>query len=416
MAKLFIYPDELLEQITDDLKSQFNIIFDLTTITPNSSSSYREMKDMFNIEDKTKSLTINDIFTKSTTTLTFTNSSTNKTETFNLMKDYTLASGGFNIISKYTSTIDPTKIYIFREAKNTVKNTPFDCFYENLKHIILYIIMYRYNNQNKVIPKPIGIGVINGTTNIGFLSESGDLNLEEYCRKNIRYVDDNSTKSNKDKIDKFKKILFRIFDSLYNLNKIPGLPILHFQHSDIKLENIVLLNSTTDPYPLIIDFGFSSFKLGNIFFICPSPPTYANKLNVNKDINTQYYFPIVDFLTLLFDYYKKDRNSDLKLRYMFSECNYENNVFNHRKLIELFTNKDLEAKYWPGVVYNQLFNEYIINLSVTSTKILALDYNIEPIGLKRCMGIKDDLIMDKYTQKYLKYKQKYLQLKSYLNI
>jgi hypothetical protein len=163
--------DNLLRQITQDLNDFFNVKIDLPIINHNNAdifSSYnqiytqyksntiKKLKDKFTTTTTTTTTTkkkLKDKFTTTTTTttLTFTDFFTNKSESFTLIPSKEILQGGFNKINKYQS--NTTKLlYIFRESNNKSEDD-FNCFYENLKHLILYIIMCRYNNKKKIIPK-----------------------------------------------------------------------------------------------------------------------------------------------------------------------------------------------------------------------------------------------------------------------
>ncbi len=386
---------ELLKQITNDLKHHFHVNLDLTKIRPNTIPTPKNIMDQYiQMESIFDNSTILDTFTKTNNKLTFYNSYTKQSEIFTIQPG-TESKGGYNTINKYTSDIDISKIYIFREANPGGNNTPFNCFYENLKHLILYIIMCRYNNKNKIIPKPIGIGAITGTNKIGFLSEAGDMDLSIY----INNFGQMKILSN------IKKILFGIYEGLYNLNNIPNFPNLQFQHCDMKTSNIVILNHySEDPYPLIIDFGFSIFKLDKIYFVVNGEMPYFNKF-----VDDPFYNTIIDFLTLLYS-----MKTTQFIRSIFNiQSSLNTTIFD--KIIDIIYDVNIQTISELYKIKSQSFYIYIEQTKGYIDKspiITKYNYNILPAELKQRMGIDTKR---RFYIKYLKYKQKYLQLQKEIN-
>jgi len=389
LSQIDFNKDTFKKQISDDLETFFNISVDLTKIIPdekNISSSYYLLKSQFT--ELKMSNVIKNRIRLSHNKLFYTDNSSvppNIIE-FNLVGK--LAEGGFNKVSKYTYN---DKSYIFREYRKEGNDELFNCFYENLKHLILYIIMCRYNGQIKTIPQPIGIGIYvnNGVEYIGFLSESGKIDFLDSLRAGISDND-------------IRLICHLIYKDLYMINNVPNMNLC-FSHNDMKSENIVL---TDDNYPLLIDFGFSFFKINDIIFYGPilSRQYYFNKDNCDRDYNLA-----CDFITLLYTMKYYDYNyaisNDTKSIYF-----YDNFRFISDKIIRAI-NK-YENKIKNDDVYTVLYDNSNIKQIVKSFNYkLNFENNLFPqmnIDSSRLVLYKRQL----YYKKYLKYKQKYLQLQN----
>ena len=64
--------------------------------------------------------------------------------------------GGYNKISIYTDA--SSNEYIIRKSKS--KDEQFESFYENIKHIILYILIRKYIGNIKFIPQPYHLVIL----------------------------------------------------------------------------------------------------------------------------------------------------------------------------------------------------------------------------------------------------------------
>ena len=249
--------------------------------------------------------------------------------------------------------------------------------------------MCRYNGQIKTFPQPIGIGIYenNGVEYIGFLSESGKRDFLDSLKAGIS---DNDV----------RLICHSIYKDLYMINDVPNMNLC-FSHNDIKVENIVL---TDDNYPLLIDFGFSFFKINDIIFYGPilSREYYFNKDNCDRDYNLA-----CDFIVLLYNMryydYNYEISNDAKSIYF-----YNNFRFLSDKIIRAIN------KYKISIddVYTVLYDNSNIKQIVKSFNYkLNFENNLFPqmnIDSSRLVLYKRQL----YYKKYLKYKQKYLQLQN----
>lgn len=167
-------------------------------------------------------------------------------------------------------------------------------FYENLKHIILYILIRIYIPKKiKLIPKIIKIGHIQAPKNKGYI-----VVIMEYGG--------NFFKPTNWPIQQIETFIYSVYKGLELLN---GLNI-HFRHGDLKNTNI-LVSSTNKP--IIIDFGFTEFEL------TPEIKFYGDYLlhnyynefnhlidsNFNKliDINTENYNNVSKYISVIKQYH-----------------------------------------------------------------------------------------------------------------
>jgi hypothetical protein len=241
---------------------------------------------------------------------------------------------------EYVVKISKTGIYEFNSniysSEEEFKNL-FDGFYENIKHVVLYIIIKKYLNF-KLIAKPFYFGILKNMEFDGptikstsyipiMIMEKGEFTLENYIEKlyqsetlehdnNLICVPDekyrimspsqlqtyktNSKRLDDERIKQINKILIRIYNYLITINKTLG---IEFKHNDLKLNNIVMINETDNssmfdisgsmyiPYdtriydnaiPLIIDFGFCEFKINQNYLLSGLSPRQINFIH-NQD-------------------------------------------------------------------------------------------------------------------------------------
>lgn len=262
-------------------------------------------------------------------------------------KKYTLikhiGDGSFNKASifredpsgiEYVLKTSKTGIYEFNSniysSEGEFKNL-FDGFYENIKHVVLYIIIKKYLNF-KLIAKPFYFGILKNIEFDGpsiistsyipiMIMEKGEFTLENYIEKlyqsetleqnkylmcvpdekyrimsssQLQTYKTNSKRLDDDRIKQINKILIRIYNYLITINKNLG---IEFKHNDLKLNNIVMINETDKssmfdisgsmyiPYdlriydnaiPLIIDFGFCEFKINQNYLLSGLSPRQIN--------------------------------------------------------------------------------------------------------------------------------------------
>ena len=378
------------KQITDDLLTFFNINFDLNAINPDGmNSSYDIMKSVFNNTIKIKNISYiikNTLTIDLNNNITFMDNSIIPSNNTDFKYIDTIGEGSYNKVSKYISNNND---YIFREYKD--QNNLFECFYENLKHLILYIIICRYISMIKIIPKPIAMCVYNGVltkkhnTYIGFISESGKYDFYTYMNKI----------SQRDSL----RIFFNIYKDLYNINNIPNMELC-FIHNDMKPANVVI---TSLNFPLLIDFGLSSFKINDISFYEAYYET--GKFNNKNILNNRMYSLLCDSIVFLYNmnYYNFSYN-------IIDDINSIYNIKNFKAIIfKIKTNYGYSFHY--SHIYKLLFSD--------SYKIFIFNkytYIYKPDDLLKAMHIKPDKVLvydiNIYYDKYIKYKNKYNLLKN----
>ena len=267
------------------------------------------------------------------------------------------------INTEYIVKISKTGVY---EIDSTIDaneedfKSLFDAFYENIKHIVLYIIIKNKLNF-KLIAKPFHFGIMKhmqfddrskivSTTYIPIMfMEKGETTFDDYveklyqskskkigndviCNRNEKY---NITTPNQleiykqnlvdleSKIIKYcNKLLIRIYNYLIKINELG----IKFKHNDFKINNIVIINAREgasifdnlgnliqpvgnmlEPdnmylgdtvIPLIIDFGYCEFEI-------IKSENYLNKINFvsNDDYKISpplplFWYSVLDIMML----------------------------------------------------------------------------------------------------------------------
>jgi len=334
----------------------------------------------------------------------------------------TLSSGSFNKTEIYTEKIlyktgihesgITEKEYIFRSSINTSVNQ-FKSFYENLKHIILYVLLRKYLNNLKFIPQPYYFGLkknLDGTIIIYMIMEKGENTLDDYFAKpEVTF-------------DEIKKIIFSIYADLYDLNSISfhDNSKLNFKHNDLKCNNAVISVKKT---PLLIDFGLSMFRLKDIrrgeikFISCESGIRSRYYDDNNKNI-VHDMFHLISSLNFIskpglraFDVLKFTQNIGSNIFDTPNITNIINTIYNTKLLfgvipggIQRITDYDLFRLFYD--TFN-LDDPRISDLMRTNN----FNINITPEQLAINIDLRiGDRIIDRFENKYLKYKQKYLKL------
>jgi hypothetical protein len=373
------------QQITNDLRDFFNITIEL--------KSYTDMKKDFNNEPL--KIIANSFTIDREKNITFTENNI-KSQLYRYSRN--LTAGAYNKVSEYTLNSEK---YIFRESINS---DIFDTFYENLKHIILYIIMCRYNNQIKLIPKPIYIGWNNN--NIHFLAEAGAMDFYKYINDNHRTVEG---------IKGIEEICYKIYRDLYTINNVPNMNLC-FKHCDMKPENIVLSILTGEKNiitkePLLIDFGFSIFKIDDIDFIRPATGSPEDRYSfINKYDTDIYYNAIFDFMILLYTIIYKYKTIIFNYNFPKDKPQF---ILGYSVLNNIFYR--IHKKYSPT---NEMHYLQIANFIERDKIISHYDFKISPVDLLSFMGVdqngKECMRYNHrcYYKKYIKYKNKYLALQN----
>ena len=250
----------------------------------------------------------------------------------------------------------------------------------------------------KMIPRPIGIGWYKDS--ICFLSEAGEIDFGDYIHYN---------KKKPDFSHNIEKICYQIYRDLFTINEVPEMNLC-FKHCDMKPYNIVL---TKTLYPLIIDFGFSIFKIDDISFIRPNTKKiedtytcftkYYNDIYMNSifDMVVLLYNIIYTYKIRVFDYIPKDKK--------FILC-YENlyTLYNNISTNIMYQNYKEEDGFLHYLLVgeiihiNNMIKDY--NFMITPTMLLDFlpSYNKKEIEYNS----------REYYKKYIKYKIKYMKLVS----
>ena len=327
----------------------------------------------------------------------------------------TIAKGTFNNTSIYKDTTSMEK-FIVRRSKlfknwNTEedKEEIFKSFYENIKHIILYLLIRKKIGDYKFIPKPYYLGI--DRIDEGFMKGIEIIMVMELGTNTLRkYIEDNRTNI---------KLIRKQFLTIYtDLNK---LSIFDFRHGDLKCNNIVMSKKSN---PLIIDFGYSQFSFMNesgrhILF------KSQNTMLANYDKTTYNgYNQIHDMLQLIASVnFIEDFNADIldPLKIFKFIRNENTNILdetNIRKIFIALSDSNEDKPEYKDNLFHIFYNGESFDLTVLNDHP---DFNyidakisiyIDPHTLAENIGLRPtDYLFESYEKKYLKYKMKYLQLK-----
>jgi hypothetical protein len=404
---------ELKIQLSNDLKIFFNIFIKI--------DSYENMKKQFSKDTIKNNFTVNAL----NNNITF-NEEVNKSSQEYISQEYisqeyiyskNLQHGSFNKLSEYTIYSDK---YALRQSilPNTTIEDNFNSFYENLKHIILYLLMCRYNSQIKLIPKPIGMGWYNNS--ICFLSEAGEIDLFQYINTRL-YMINKDGNIDFDSIDNTKileKICFKIYRDLFIINQVPGMELC-FMHGDMKSENIVL---TKLLQPLLIDFGFSRFVIDDVLFIKTNDlknenkkAIYLNIIKYKQKYSDTFYILILDFLMLLYYIIY-----GFKIKLFDYDLPNPKWILQYNKLLSLYTAINLYDQY-QKYKENGRLSYLLIGYEIDQFKYINEKdyyYKITPKDLLKFLIPSEnskkniEYMVQSYYKKYLKYKNKYINLKN----
>jgi len=375
-----------------------------------------------------------------------------------------LTSGSFNKVSLYSYNGNE---YIIREASfdTTSKLDPitqqFFAFYENLKHLILYILIKKEIGDVKLIPIPYLIGFYNGGKNdikSIMIMEKGGTTLSNYFQNIINEeqeieigLNNKITPTYPNSFLNIKIYLLNIYHYLYLIDTILK---INFKHNDLKCNNIVV-SINSKQAPLIIDFGFSEFIIDNIRYdnnqrhigekqIVKNSKgqdldyleTKENPYNIVHDfihlISSLYFIKIIDFIKSYKIGNEEYKNIDVIDLFKFAH-NQNSNIldsdnlkhylgFIYTKFIELNYNikgmiikpDDLPKLY--KIFYDHIssdLHDYILKYpKISDSDEFNMTININPYKLAHNLGLKFSIFDFEYEQKYLKYKMKYMKLKN----
>ncbi len=355
----------------------------------------------------------------------------NLSGTFNEILIYSDDSTNKKYVIKQNKKVDLTKIKNpvvkrFLKTLNTIK-----AFYENLKHIILTILVTNTYGEIKLMPK---------IYDIGYIQEQPDLPRPGNIKSGIGgtmcivieygHVLSNNMAGNRklDTTPKLNKFIYSVYKALELINSIQ--PPIHFRHGDLKHDNLLI---SEDNKPIIIDFGFSEFELDSKlkFKSLEKIMNYWNDyecLHPNYKIKLQqfgvikYAKPlglILDMLNSTNDMMFLILSLKTKLGDIYSTllASVSNQYFISGKSV-----KEIAIKlFGPNASYSYLYDLNLIDelefYELTPADNLIPNINIGPPTHPNYISTNpSDLneLFDKYNTKYLKYKHKYLK-QSHLN-
>jgi hypothetical protein len=313
-----------------------------------------------------------------------------------------LSSGSFNTTDIYTSN---NKEYIFRSSTSSTDEDQFKSFYENLKHIILYIIIRKRLGNIKFIPQPYHFGVkknrITGQITLYMIMEKGKETLEDYLGKTGLSA------------EQIKKLVFSIYCDLYELSflymKAGDIStILKFKHNDFKCNNLVVSENGA---PLIIDFGFSQFTLTDagrsIKFISCEDSIFKS---IYYESEPNGYNVTHDMLQLIASFNFITKRGFKPFEILKFTNNPSSNILDTNVIVSII------SALYPAYLIDSRDLFRIFYGKFDLRKILdsiSKDISIEitPLELANNIGLTlADRIIDTFEKKYRKYKMKYLNL------
>jgi hypothetical protein len=312
-----------------------------------------------------------------------------------------LSAGSFNTTDIYIDKNSPNnKEYIFRSSTSTTFEDQFKSFYENLKHIILYIIIRKRLGNIKFIPQPYHFGVKKDTTTgqitLYMIMEKGKATLEDYI-KNTNLT-----------ADQIKKLVFSIYCDLYELSFLcmkdgDISTLLKFKHNDFKCNNLVVSESGS---PLIIDFGFSQFILSDAgrsikFVSCEAIKSMYYKSGPNG------FNVIHDMLQLIASFNLINKRGFKPFEILKFTNNPGSNILDTNVIVSLISNLYGTQSVDSPTLFRQFYSTFDLNIIYTSKYTIE----ITPSELANNIGLNlADRIIDTFEKKYRKYKMKYLKL------
>ena len=262
-----LLPLDLLDQIQKDLYTFYHFNIPLIAISNNNNNMdlnlFRWVKKYFDIDIKPYLAK----YTQNNNEITY------RDNNFQGELKYFIIPGQNTEMGGYNKTVHVTKLngdreYIYKEGKSHDKNPLYQSFYENLKHVILYIIISRYIRKLRIIPRPYYIGLGSKDDTICMIMDSaGTDTLNVYCNK---LQESQGNLSSKTIITEINRIFFIIYKELVLINSsiMKDAQSILFKHNDLHSKNIMMMKEPNGMYyPVLIDFGFVEFYIGNLNFI-----------------------------------------------------------------------------------------------------------------------------------------------------
>ena len=270
------------------------------------------------------------------------------------------------------------KNYLLR-INNPKQSRLIDSYNENLKHIVLYMLICSKKNI-KFIPEPICIGILNNTKNnkIIMIMEKGDKNLSEYIRENKDKYNDNDEEA----IKNLKKIILSLYNDLYYINNDLN---LNFKHNDFKTTNIIIsYDKNNNPVPLLIDFGLSQFTLQ-----CDKKYDFSSSFQITYD---NWHRNITHDILYLFHTlnYRLDKNTILKIlkfknendNYLLNYNYYLNNLYRiitYNDFLNWIIKIKMEIRIRKKVVFGPYHDDEFMSYNIIPKKLLDADINNKEI-------------------------------------
>lgn len=206
-----------------------------------------------------------------------------------ILKNYReISRGTFNAAYTCDTNSPNFKEIVLRTTIGITTNKLHQTIYENLKHIILYLVnRCNIGKEYQLIPQPLYFGLYKKSetqNQIFFLMEKGDYTLDKKLTdKFIKMVRD--TFNDDDKLE-IRKLIYSFYKSLILFNE----NLDYFAHSDAKFNNALIKNNKI----MLIDFGFSTFKLFDLDFKSEYPGS------IYYSLASKHYNAVQDLCQLLF--------------------------------------------------------------------------------------------------------------------
>ncbi|ADO67165.1 hypothetical protein crov132 [Cafeteria roenbergensis virus] len=322
--------------------------------------------------------------------------------------------GSFNIVYTGDTNLKNFKKVIIRTTVGVPFDSLHDTIYENLKHIILYLINRCNINKNyQLIPQPIFMGILKKPDEkyyLFFIMEKGDYTLDSKISSLIPKIL-NNTIIPYDKME-LRKLIYSFYKSLILFNE----HLFYFAHNDSKFNNAII----KDGKIMLIDFGYTSFKLFDLVFNSShSFSNYYSLTDVNLNAVQDLCQMLYSFYVLFIIYFKQNKSSRTDQVKILKEFNDILNVPDKKfigynlywsDVYLIFREKGIETDLIWKQFYHKNFTKFFGTLINNN---IYTDY-ISPDEMKRDYEITDEdetLFNNFYYTKYLKYKNKYLQLK-----
>jgi serine/threonine protein kinase len=356
----------------------------------------------------------------------------NQSGTFNEILIYSDDSTNRKYVIKQNKKYDLTairnpQVKRFLKTVYTIK-----AFYENLKHIILTILITNTYGEIKLMPKIYDIGYIQEQPE---LPRPGNIKagvggticiVMEYAQVLTDSIGYGKKLNSQAKLNKF---IYSVYKALELINSIQ--PLVHFRHGDLKFNNILI---SEDNKPIMIDFGFSEFELDSKlkFKSAGKILNYWNnyecfhpnfKIKLQQFGVIKYSKPLEKILDML------NSTNDimfllLSLKAQIGDAYAFILVYNpvNKYFISGASVKDIATSmFGVDATFSNFYNVNLID-NLEFYELIQADDLVPYINLSTTLPSDPDYISTnpsdlndlfaKYNIKYFKYKEKYLKLKN----